>query len=189
MESIPILYNALKHHQSFVEDFIHGFEGDEIQLKKDILCIGDSLMDLYTGTLTIENIEQEVLDQLECKNTLESKVYEKWLKSNMGFQTLKLSDQSEWVLRLGLEKDKYVHIHPARYAVNTIRVKATALKTSIAVVIFIKKEKVSFSLELLNQIRVQQLDLSPIKKIAKNGQIDTLLRMFSVDYLGSNVIT
>jgi hypothetical protein len=53
-----ILFNTLKHHLPSIIDFIANHAVDsEVNLSK----LGDSLMDLYTGRLSLDSIFEETL--------------------------------------------------------------------------------------------------------------------------------
>jgi hypothetical protein len=55
-------------------------------------------------------------------------------------------------------------LHPARYAVNTTRIKANVLKTAIAVALVVKRMATAKpDLLLINQVRTQWLELAPLK--------------------------
>ena len=136
-------------------------------LRKELLSIGDGLMDVYYGPLLPEQICREVEQQLTLAGHWEYSRFSDWLQANKGFRTITLSDDSEWVLREGHEAERYIHIHPGRYAMHTFRIKAGTLKTAIGAVLFQQQEKRSLTLDLLNQLRTEYLDLSPVKTMIK----------------------
>ena len=56
----PFLFNPLKHHLGFIREFINlniDKNGSDLHdLAKDLKRLGKSVMDIYTGSLTIRNI-------------------------------------------------------------------------------------------------------------------------------------
>jgi len=86
---------------------------------------------------------------------------------------LTLSDGSVWVLRKGVESAHYVHIHPGRYSKYSIRVKATTLKSAIAIKIFYGELSIT-SLGKINDAR-KFLNISPIKNLDPKKSIGKML--------------
>jgi hypothetical protein len=71
-----------------------------------------------------------------------------------------------WVLRLGEQAERYIHIHPGRYSPHTVRVKASALKTTIAASVWMKiLNQAKLTVELLNYVRKEILGTSPVKSL------------------------
>ena len=164
----PFLFNPLKHHLDFIRSYIRSYEHkDYDRLKSDLLKIGESQMDLYLGELSIGRITKEIMAFLTNSNLLEKEPFFQHLDKHGGFVKISLSDQSTWVLRRGEDPNSYIHIHPARYGKHSIRVKATTLKSIIAVTIIFNYTP-SIGLDELNKVRVKILDLSPIKYISEN---------------------
>ena len=169
----PILFNALKHHLGFIRTLIA--KGDKENLYADLLKIGGSQMDLYVGTLTIEQISAEITAFLQKNDWYDTPQYKRHLAQNGHYIECVISDGSTWTLRLGMDEVQYIHIHPSRYARHTQRVKAGVLKTAIA---FLVEKPTVFSTETVNGIR-QRLDLSPVKSLVHftgiQGVLDLIL--------------
>ncbi len=128
-------------------------------------------MDLYTGNLTTLDITQEIKLHLAKANKLDKNTYTDWIKQN-GFAKIQLSDRSEWILLLGNTADKYIHIHPARYSPCSIRVKASTIKTVMALTIEMPNLEAINTSEI-NDLR-KKIKLSPIKNLEESSNIKNL---------------
>jgi hypothetical protein len=162
----PILLHSLKHHVGFIRSYIlKNTHSSLVAINSDLRTIGSSQLDLYYGPLLPEQIAHEVIIYLSENNLLHSDSFELFVKSvDRDYQCLKLSDGTDWVLRWGIIKGRYVHLHPARYAAYTIRVKAASLKTAIAIALAVcKHQTIDVDKEFVNKIRREWLGLTPIK--------------------------
>jgi len=176
----PLLFHPLKHHLPYIRQFIQGSNFVAAHtLAADLQTIGSSQLDLYLGRLTLQELSQEVLLQLQEQNLLAPEAFRQQLQQNKsGYSLLTLSDASTWVLRWGNIKGRYVHLHPARYAINSMRVKANTLKTAIAVAVVAKNhDAATISLPLVNQARQELLRLSPLKTLTAG---DGLLKLITL---------
>ena len=108
-----------------------------------------------------EPIRQALLRRL---NALPA--YRAWLASGGGYQVIPFADDaSRWVLRLGDEGDRYVHVHPARRAPATRRVRANVLKTAVMVLAYTGvRGGDPIDRTLVNAVRHAYLGLSPMGK-------------------------
>jgi hypothetical protein len=172
----PVLFNCWKHHKEFIQVQINKtIKGGDKTLQKlpvQLLRIGDSLLDLYTGILNPRNISKLIQNELKERNVFNRQSYEEWIaNSGNNYQILYLTDSSFWTLRLGKEIGKYIHIHPGRYSPHTIRIRALTLKTAIVVSAWAKIYKVSpFDISTINHVRTKLLNASPLKSIStKDG--------------------
>ena len=127
-------------------------------------------MDLYLGGLAPEEIAAEVLRQLEAERRLAVDAYRDWIDQSGGYAVLTFPrDQSQWVLRMGAEDSRYVHVHPARWAPATRRVRANVLKTAVLVSAHVTAFGGNpFDVRLVNLIRTRYLGLSPMRKVDEN---------------------
>src|SRR3954451_3812786 len=112
----PVLFNTWKHHAAAVrhhiDEFVRGGEAALQRLASELIVIGAKLMDLYTGSYSPAEVARLVLEQLRRDGRLELEPFRDWVRAGGGYRTLSLPDDSVWVLRLGDEDDRYVHIHP-----------------------------------------------------------------------------
>lgn len=173
-----VTLNHIKHHLKQIEVFIRNNQDDPAALKKSLLIVGNSQMDLYTGPLSIQQIDTEVTHLLKSQTHYERPFYLQWLHEQGGYQTMALSDSSVWVLREGEQEAKYVHIHPGRYSPHTLRVKASTLKTAIAALCIARSSSKIISLSMINDIRKDVLGLSPLRQILPDKGVGKLLLRF-----------
>jgi hypothetical protein len=176
---LPINLNCWKHHAGFIKKQIDSVkETKELdQLKVYLLKIGESQMDLYFGEYSPVRISGQILDCLHRKKIFSALLYKDWLsKDGKDYQFVELKDKSIWTLRLGDDAERYVHIHPGRYSPNTVRVKATTLKTAIFLLCLEQLGEIkSFETETINNIRKKYLDEPPLKSFSGASGISRLL--------------
>ena len=181
---LPLTFNCWKHHAGFIKNQIEFYGGKKIsteELRKTLLVIGESQMDLYVGKLSPQKICDEIVSKLKLTDVLAFEAYKKWLlEKGNEYKLIEISDKSVWTLRLGNQEERYVHIHPARYSPVTIRVKSLTLKTAIAVLI-INYEK-SFPLIdtlQINEVRRKILVSPPVKKVSSNSAVVRVINILS----------
>jgi len=156
-----ILFNALKHHRGFICRQLQTANVTSLQ------SLGNSQMDIYYGSLDLDALFKEVITLIPADDETS---YLKWL--NGGYKEITLSDTSRWVLLHGTEPGKYIHLHPARYSPHSLRVKATILKTAMAIII----AGVAPDLNTVNNIR-RSISLSPVKSLAQCEHLWEVLEM------------
>jgi hypothetical protein len=161
----PILFNPLKHHLGFIKEYLESSidtaHTDEQILLKELRHIGTSVMDVYTGPLSVKGICRETMDFLMNKNISCQNEYSVWILRNVtGFHITELSDGSRWTLNYNNNSSRYVHIFPARNSPHTFRVKANTMKSALIYSIIIGKDLVTGY--DLNKVR-PLLNLSPVK--------------------------
>jgi hypothetical protein len=171
----PFLFNVLKHHLSHQKDYIRCYVNDIPSLKADLAIIGNSQMDVYCGSLGVERISTDILKFINNSFTVSKQEYSKYILKHNNFFVVSISDHSEWVLRKGIDPDRYIHFHPARYSCHTFRVNANTLKTLIAAGIIADG---SIGLAEINSAR-KVLDLDPVKKLSPDQGIGKFLRYFN----------
>jgi hypothetical protein len=162
----PFLFNALKHHLGFIREFISikteaALNNDKNRLIKELRHLGTSVMDIYSGSLSIEAILSEVKEFLKQKNISEIESYSLWTgKTIDDFRIKSLSDGSQWTLKYHDNNLRFVHIFPARNSPHTFRVKSNTLKSALLYNIIIGKDYITA--DDLNKVR-PLLGLSPVK--------------------------
>ena len=176
----PLLFNPLKHHLGYIKEYIRQFNRDDMTILKSYLqTIGDSQMDLYTGALSIAQISHQILIFINDSLLSSKRVYIKFINELNGYCMITISDGSKWILREGLNSERYIHFHPARYSPNTDRIKANTLKSLIAAHIIHKNH---VGLPEINQVRSEILQLAPLKQLSPDIGISKhllLLHSFS----------
>lgn len=182
----PILFNPWKHHQDFIIDRTRTLiDGNDLEsLSPFLKRIGESTTDLYVGPLgmtEISGITMRVLEKLELKN---EELYLRWIRDSDGeYRTEPFPDGSIWVFRTGFEKNRYVHIHPGRNVPLTIRVKATVLKTAIAVNAFsVLKGGNPLDPVNINYIRHEFFRFEPIRFVTLNHELGRMIYHFAVKF-------
>ena len=181
----PILLNCWKHHKEFIQYRIRRVvmeREDAFQiLPSQLVTIGNSLLDLYTGLLNPYDISIHIKSELKKRSIVRKQSYEKWIKdSKNNYQTIYLPDSSFWTLRLG-QKERYIHIHPGRYSPHTARVRALTLKTAITVLAWSNIHKSSpFDINILNHVREETLNASPVKTVSKKYGLGKVISLFEI---------
>ena len=176
--SEPIHLNCWKHHAGFIKSKINSVTKNSFQdLLWEIKVIGNGLMDLYFGKLSPEEISDEILQQLEVNNIFNKSEYKNWLnEEGSDFRNKKISDDSVWILRLGEDEKRFVHIHPARYSLHTFRIRAVSLKTAIVVNAYVKLNNCEpLDLKIVNEIRKEYLSESPVKSLSGDSGLGKLI--------------
>jgi hypothetical protein len=179
----PINFNCWKHHAGFIAHRIKMIKSIETldELKFYLLKIGESQMDLYFGKHSPEKITKQIIDSLNRKKAFSSEQFQNWLaREEKNYQLVELKDRSVWTLRLGEEPERYVHIHPGRYSLHTVRVKATTLKTAIMILCFRHAGEIkSIETETVNFIRMKYLNEPPIKSFSNASGLGRIINLLS----------
>ncbi|MGC1391980.1 MAG: hypothetical protein WA816_13170 [Bacteroidales bacterium] len=175
----PFLFNPLKHHIGFIKEFINynidKTGSDYSSLTKDLKHLGTSVMDIYTGGLSIRNICYEGEEFLQRKGVLKREAYAGWVGTmTNSYRLFKLSDGSEWTLKFHVHPQRFVHFSPARYSQHSFRVKSNTLKSALIYLIIIGKDFVTGN--DLNNVR-PLLGLSPVKDAS---EIKAILEMIEI---------
>jgi len=171
----PFLFNPLKHHLNHQLDYIRSYGKSISTLKSDLSIIGSSQMDVYRGSLTVDGIILEIFKYINTRFTIDKQDYNKHLLKYNNYFVLSISDHSEWVLRKGIDPERYIHFHPARYSPHTFRINANTLKTLIAAGIMADQ---SIGLKEINSAR-RLLGLDPIGKLNQNQGIGKFIGYFN----------
>jgi hypothetical protein len=176
---LPVTFNPLKHHFGFLKQQIETWKNlPWTKVEKDLLLVGINLIDLYCGKLSVEEICRQCLHFSEKEGLTSAGKLKNWL-GQKEFRKIKLSDNSEWVIKQGLDSGRFLHIHPAKYSAFTLRVRGATLKT-VAALKVLTKNKNQLELQLVNQVRSEKLALSPIKKLEKGKGISRIWSLFSL---------
>jgi hypothetical protein len=164
----PVLLNTWKHHAGALRSRIRAAAaagpGALDELARNLVVIGTALMDLYVVDLTPYAIGEGVRTLLCRDDRLPLATYRAWVGAGGGYRTMTLpEDGSQWVLRLGDEADRYVHVHPARWVPKTCRVKANVLKTAVLALAYAGVHGGDpLDVALVNRVRREYLGLAPL---------------------------
>ncbi|MFW6257682.1 MAG: hypothetical protein ACOC11_02745 [Prolixibacteraceae bacterium] len=176
----PITFNPVKHHYRFLLKQINKWRFQEWQeVEEELRTIGNNLLDLYLGNLSINTICNEMLLFFEAHKLSDRETFLKWI-DHAGYKKIQLSDESQWVIKKGDNFSRYLHIHPGKNSLHTIRIRATTLKTVIAVKIQLPEENGLPPLQEVNRIRAEFLNLSPVKKLQQEKGILKLWQIFNL---------
>jgi hypothetical protein len=177
---LPFLCNPLKHHLGFIKGYIEekltsGNSIDRISVSKDLRHLGNSLMDVYTGSLSAIQIIQMISGFLEENKLNGRENFIRWAgKNKKDYRTITLSDNSQWILKYYNNDQRYVHPFPSRYSPHSFRVKANTLKSAILYTLFIGKDYILE--EDLNLARAIA-GLSPVKEVIDAEAITEMIEM------------
>ena len=171
---VPVTFNCWKHHAKFIKTQLRDSSESnswELVLKKLLLVIGKSQMDLYLGKFSPVKIGEEIIAYLKKKKVFDKNSYSDWLsRDEKQYRLMTISDSSIWTLRPGQDKERYLHIHPGRQSPLTIRVKAHTLKTAIVSIAYAKMAGTpATDLNFINSIRKNFLNLPPLKSISNQS--------------------
>jgi hypothetical protein len=182
----PVLFNVWKHHagalrHSMAETVAAG-PAALTTMARQCIVLGTELMDLYLGPLLPREIGEHLLAHLRAEQRLSLDPYRLWIEGNRGYRVVTLEqDATPWVLRLGAESERWVHIHPGRWAPRTCRVRATVLKTAVMSLTYTALHGGdAMDLAIVNHVRRDFLELPPLgRALAAHegiGQMIQLLR-------------
>jgi len=175
----PLLFNPLKHHLGYIRDFTEYYSTlenfDRFEFLRILGHVGSSVMDIYAGVLTCEDICLQALGILKSENLLVKEKFITWTGSRLkDFRTIELSDGSKWVMKYYNHEQHWAHIFPARLSPHSFRVKANTLKSAILYQVFVGKDFISE--EALNQARAIG-NLSPVKDVFDAEAITAMIEL------------
>ena len=179
---VPITFNAQKHHFGFLKNQLQQWITMEWKdISPNLLSIGNNLLDFYLGELSVNTICMECLTFLQENKIQEKNAFLDWLKP-LEYRKIELSDHSVWIVKKGEDPIRFIHIHPGKQSPHTLRVRATTLKTVIALKVHSVpvQEEMKMNLEWVNEIRVKYLQLSPIKSLQPNKGILHFWKIFEI---------
>ncbi|SMO60622.1 hypothetical protein [Solitalea koreensis] len=169
MNADNIRFNSLKHHLGYIQQFVLF---PSVHWQDELLTLGHLAFDIYTGLLTVSEKDKEVLQILKTHGVIDRSSYLQFIGNINGYKLISLSDESAWILRWGTDENEFIHLHPARFGQYIIRVKASALKTAIALAISLKN-KMQPNLDAINQAR----NFMQLPIIGPKG-MDSIVRLF-----------
>lgn len=179
----PFQFNPLKHHFEYIKEFISVRLAEENindvkELIRELKHIGTSVMDIYNGEITIEDIFKEINEILKSRKITSAHSFAKLaVEKYNDYLSASLSDGSQWVLKYHNDKSRYVHIFPARNSLHSFRIKANTLKSAILYYILIGKDYITR--DDLNHTR-ELLGLSPVKDTADAEAITEMIEILRI---------
>ncbi len=179
----PFQFNPLKHHLAYIREYTSNkiSEGDNPDNKiliKELKHIGTSVMDVYSGKLSVKRICMEIKKYLISEKLIERLAFLEWVgEKYKDYRIVTLSDKSCWMLKYHKDESRFVHMFPSRLSPHTFRVKANTLKSAILYYIIIGKDYITRS--DLNHSR-SLLGLSPVKDTADTEAITAMIEILRV---------
>jgi hypothetical protein len=174
----PLVFNPLKHYLPFIKRFIDiktscDSGQDSKELIKELKHLGTSVMDVYTGSMSLKEIFNEANDILAAKNLISKEMFARWAGTDFkSFKIVPFSDSSFWTMKYHENDKRYVHIFPSRSSPFTFRIKANTLKSAILYLIIIGKDYVTE--DDLNHARVLT-GLSPVKDVTETEAVTEMI--------------
>ena len=159
---LPVRFNMVKHHRDYLLHLLQGSSRDMVIDLLDPVC--NNYIDIYTGAMTPRDIGEAVVFLLKSKKALGFVAFTGWVGKNKGYRKIKLGDESEWVVRISNDPERYIHLHPARTGRFTMRFKGSTLKTVCLLKVGLNDVRETPSVENVNRVRVQA-SLSPVKRL------------------------
>lgn len=176
----PLVFNPFKHYLPFQRDFI-AFEisnligRDSKYLIRELKHLGTSVMDVYTGYLSLEEIFKNITEFLRSRDLLSKELFAPWVGTNFNnFKITSLPDGSMWTLKYHEDNNRFVHLFPARLSPHTLRVKSNTLKSAILYLIHIGKDYITG--DDLNRARALS-GLSPVKGVAETEAVIEMIEI------------
>ncbi|HKB00949.1 MAG TPA: hypothetical protein VKD90_01960 [Gemmataceae bacterium] len=181
-----MLLNVHKHHAGFLRERIRqavdaGAAGLQ-PLTDELVVVGTKLMDLYHGPFSPREIGDRVLAELRAGRRAEPAAFRAWVDAAGGYRVMEFpEDTSRWVLRMGEADGQFVHVHPARWAPFTIRVRANVLTTAVLALAYVGVHGGDpLDRPVINAVRRDILGLAPIGRSPSTdvgiGSVIELLR-------------
>lgn len=171
-----ILFHQFKHHLQYIKQWIEKYSGNLSHGNiLTIKTLGSSQLDMYCGSLSVEEILGEISKHLHAEAITNLQEYKQWVGD--GFKLCQLSDGSCFTLRF-IEGEKPVHIHPARHVPHSIRIKVNAIKTIVCYMLVHGKNH-HLNIAALNELRKLYLQLPPVAATAGIEEMEKVLRLLT----------
>ncbi len=156
----PVTFNPVKHHKNYIRQILQKLP--LFLVIEELQTVGDNVIDIYTGDYSVSDIERLITEKLKNEKVLAKESYLNWLAANKNYRFILLPDQSKWLLREGIDPNRYIHIHPAKFGAFHSRFKGTTLKTVCILKRIAPVGQNPMEIVLINQAR-RLINLSPIK--------------------------
>ncbi len=172
-----ILFHYFKHHLTYIKAWMQNNSSLNPGAITAIKTLGNSQLDMYSGQLSVNNILEEVSSHLQAGGINDIIEYRQWIDD--GFRLCTLSDGAGFTLRF-INHEKFAHIHPARHTPHALRIKANALKSMICYMLLTNNNE-PINIKLLNEIRQQYLQLSPVAAYSEINEMEKVFRLLQND--------
>jgi hypothetical protein len=181
----PVMFNPLKHHLGFIREFTRAWSDrtynhtDQTVMISELKHLGSSVMDVYSGTLSIEQICYEVMAFPEVNRLTEKEKFaSRGRRKISDFTILTLSDSSSWSVSCNNNSRLWVHIFPARGSIHSFRIKSNTIRSAILYHILIGKDYVTnYDLNIVRSL----LGLSPVKDTVDAEAINEMIEILRLE--------
>ncbi len=176
----PVLFNPLKHHLGFIREFISSRSEDNSRdnpgsLLLELKHLGTSVMDVYTGNMSVFHICTEIIQFLYESGPTGKKEFAGWAgRDKNEFRVIHLSDGAQWTIKYNDNLQRWVHVFPSRGSLHSFRVKSNTMKSALLYYILIGKDYITGS--DLNRVR-PLLGLSPVKSANDTDAITGMIEI------------
>ena len=176
----PALLNTWKHHAGWIRWRIVAAVGTGsagvAALLAEMVVVGSRLMDLSTGPHTPAAIARLVFADLKARDRFSFDQLARWLQESGEYALTELPDGSKWTIRLGPADGRYVHLHPGRWAPNTLRVQANTLRSAVmAHAHALLSGADPTDIRVVNDARKQYLGLLPVRELTGAGGLGAVI--------------
>jgi transcription elongation factor GreA-like protein len=155
---------------------------ENIQLRDELIenisSINSNYIDVYTGSLSPEQLIRGIQSELKKLGINDKSKFSAWISQD-GFKSVNLPDSSVWILREGVNDETYIHIHPARNAINMTRIHGNSWKTAIIARVN-NPHFTESDLSTINEVRVKKLNLSPVKNLTTCQRLLKAIRLVRI---------
>ena len=170
-----IQFNSWKHHFAycFLEINRLSNQANKGEFINKLKILGNSTMDIYYGPLSANQIKNEIINNDKFRSLdLDERI------DDNGYLSIILSDLSSWIIRNSDHMEYKFHLHPARYSINTVRIRSTTLKTILALIFQVESKNLTvIDLQLINETRKILLRESPIKSFTRNSKMYKIFKI------------
>jgi hypothetical protein len=182
--------NALKHHLGYLLCRMEcWFTMEWDRVNEEMRELGENQFDLYTGTLDIGQILEEIDIQLNSEEIHDREDLKLWL-GQVGYGIFRLSDGSKWVIRESDAPGNPAHIHPARNQPLAKRTKSAHLRSVVAILHQFRGNCPpvdTLDTARFNAIRRNSAGLSPVRSIRECQRILQVLTFFKTRGIGTSL--
>lgn len=176
----PALLNTWKHHAGWVRARIAAAVGagsaGVAVLPTEMVVVGSRLMDLYTGPHAPAEVAELVFADLRANDRFGFDPLARWLQQQGEYALTQLPDGSKWTIRLGPADGRYIHLHPGRWAPNTLRVQANTLRSAVMAHAHAGLTGgAPDDLRVVNEARKRYLGLLPVRELTGDGGLGAVI--------------
>lgn len=176
----PALLNCWKHHAGWIRQRIAAAasagSAGVAALPAEMAAVGARLMDLYTGSYSPAEIAESVFADLKAHDIFEFQPLAQRLARQGGYAMFELGDGSEWTVRLGPADGRYIHLHPGRWVLYTMRVQANTLKSAVMAHAHAKLTgRAADDLVVVNEARKLYLGMLPVRELTGDGGLGAVI--------------